>query len=188
MKQNPRGGTKMSFSKTLANRSIMLIMLVIGYEMLMSGLSKVFGGFVTGFHHELSTSITDAFGFYHPILKGIVLPNSVLFATGATLTELFVGISFILIPILGSRSFSSGLAKWGLVTSVIAAFYNLTLFLYSGDPFFVNPSAPYEESVSIDLLLALMELVLFYHFYQAIRWIKEETNNEEPKIVHSAIQ
>lgn len=172
----------MSLSKTFAHRVVMFFTLIIGYEFLMSGLSKLFGGFVPGFHHELGTSINAAFGFYHPVLQSIVLPNSTLFGTIIMCSELFAGVSFILIPLLGFRSFPSGLSKWGMVASILAVFLSTNVFFFSGDPFFVNPSDPYQEAVSIDLLLALMELTLFSYFYQANRTIKEGAKEDPQKV------
>lgn len=146
---------------------LMLFTLIIGYEWLTSGLSKVFShSFVTGFHHNVESSLSDSYHFYDPILKALVLPNAALFGYFIEGSELFIGAVFLVICFAMFRKTSRWLLKIGMVASALSAFLSLNIFLYSGDSFFVKPSDPFSESVSLDLLLAAMQVVLLAYFYK----------------------
>jgi thiosulfate dehydrogenase [quinone] large subunit len=162
------------------DKIVLLLTFIIGYEWLMSGLSKLVSGkFISGFHSQVASSINDAYGVYHPILNHLVMPNSAFFGFFVQYGELIVGVIFVLISVLGFKKMSIAFAKLGMVATILSTFLSLNMFLFSGDPFFVKPSDPFDESVSLDLMLALMQIVLFAYFYKCnkVKTVEEKAGN-----------
>ena len=66
----------------------------IGYEWLISGLSKVAAGdFASGLAATLADMTTDQSGWYKSFVDGVVIPNGQLFGTLVILGELGVGLT-----------------------------------------------------------------------------------------------
>lgn len=182
---------KLNQSKRSSHWIIMFFTLFIGYEWLTSGLSKLFShSFVSGFHHEITSSLKDSYGFYDPILKNIVLPNATFFGYFIEYSEIFIGIVFFILFLSSFGRVATWLLKLGMVASILAAFLSINIFLYSGDSYFVNPGNPFSEAVSLDLLLAVMELSLFGYFYKLNQSavVAEETTERKSSTYNRAAE
>lgn len=165
-------------SQKSSHRFLMLFTLIIGYEWLASGVSKVLTQtFASGFHHNVVSSLGSAFSFYVPVLKDLVLPHATLFGYFIEFSEVFVGLTFFILFFTRFKNVSGWLLKLGMVASILSAFLSVNIFLDSGDPFFITPAQPFNNSVSLDILLSAMQVSLFAYFYKMNRAKKEENHS-----------
>jgi thiosulfate dehydrogenase (quinone) large subunit len=142
---------------------------VIGYEWLMSGLSKVAAGdFTSGLAATLADMTKDQIGWYKSFIDGVVIPNGELFGTLVILGELGVGLALVAAAL-------TWLARWSqmryrnrmmLVASVVivAALgcvmsLNFHLAMGAPAPWTLSPD-PYDQGVDLDSLMVVMQLVL----------------------------
>lgn len=167
---------------------LMFVTLFIGYQWLMSGISKLFSqSFVSGFHDKIASSVSKAFGFYVPVLKGIVLPNATFFGYFIEYSELFIGAVFIILFFTIFGRVQSWLLILGMIASIWSAFISINIFLYSGASFFANPAKPFKPSISMDLIFACIEISLFVYFYRlnhATAAVTEKSNRKNNSFNH----
>lgn len=153
----------------LAFLGLMAIQFFLGYEWLMSGLTKlVRGGFPSGLADELSGASKGSTGWYKSFLDGTVIPNAKLFGVLIELGELIIGISLIVAAlvwlarrqVLGERGRMAVLGVTFLAAAG-AIFMNLNFHLANGSahPWLI-PADGFDEGVDLDSLLPLLELVL----------------------------
>ena len=148
---------------------LLAVQIIIGYEFLLSGLTKVKSGeFVDGFAKDLRETSADAPGWYRSFLDDVVLPNDTLFAWLTQLGELAIGatliggaLALLLIPKrLGSRG-----AMLALIATAGAAF-GAALLTINAHYATAGPSPigiggdPFDEAVDLDSLMTAIEVVL----------------------------
>lgn len=142
---------------------------VLGYEWLMSGLSKLLAGdFAGGLAGTLADMTKDQTGLYKSFIDGVVIPNGQLFGTLVMAGEL--GLGFILITSalvwltwwsqMSSRERMILLGAVAVVAT-IGAFMSLNFHLAMGapPPWSVSPD-PNDQGVDLDSLMVVMQLVL----------------------------
>ena len=148
---------------------LLLVQMVLGYEWLVSGLSKVFrSGFVSGLDEELIAQSENSAQWYRDFLDEFIIPNSEAFAYFVTVNEIVIGAILIATAVLwlvawerlGRRARTTMLMA--IVLSCIGGiFLNLNLYLASTSdlPFFIAES-PFEEAVGLDLIMPLLEIII----------------------------
>ena len=83
-------------TRNAGTTTLLLIQIVIGYEWLVSGLTKlVRGDFPAGLAAQLGDMSKDAPGWYRGFLTSVVLPHADAFGYAIEITELLVGIVLI---------------------------------------------------------------------------------------------
>ncbi|KPV43701.1 hypothetical protein [Alicyclobacillus ferrooxydans] len=140
-----------------------LILAVLGYEWLVSGLDKILnGGFVAGLQQQLSDAVSNIhYAFYVRIVNNLFIPHSELMGYSVEIAELTLGVVFFVLAVytfLGKMS--RNLYRTGIALGIIAAFASLNLFFYQGGAFFVSLSNPYNEGISIGFILVLANLAV----------------------------
>ena len=153
----------------LAFLALMAIQILIGYEWLMSGLTKIVrGGFPSGLADELTEKSEGIEGWYKDFLDGTVIPNGELFGVLILVGELIVGAVLIAAAIVWivRRDALSDRAKLVLLgatflAAVGAIFMNVAFHLANGSahPWLI-PEEGFDEGVDLDSLLPLIQLVL----------------------------
>ena len=152
----------------LALRGLLVIGLFVGYEWLMSGVTKlVRGGFPSGLADELREKSEGVAGWYGDFLNGTVIPNGRAFGVLIEVGELAIGAGLIIAAIvllarwdrLSYRSEMTTLAVID-VASLGATLMNVAFHLANGSahPWLV-PQDGFDEGVDLDSLLPLIQLV-----------------------------
>jgi thiosulfate dehydrogenase [quinone] large subunit len=153
----------------LAFLALMAIQIFIGYEWLMSGVTKVVrGGFPSGLAGELTEKSQGAAGWYKSFLDGTVIPHAQLFGVMIEVGEITVGIGLIgaaavwlvrreTLPEPGRIA----VLAVTLAAAVGAIFMNLNFHLANGGthPWLI-PKDGFDEGVDLDSLLPMLQLVL----------------------------
>jgi len=151
--------------KSNAHSIVLFFTLFLGYEWLMSGLAKLISSsFISGFHDQIAKHVSKAYGFYVPVLKHLVVPNARTFAYIIELSELFIGVVFIIAFFAMVTNAYKWMLKWGIAASYLATFISLNIFSFSGETYFANPAKPFKPSVSFNILFAVMEICLIVYF------------------------
>jgi len=148
---------------------LLLVQLIVAWEWLDSGLTKVFlGGFPSGLGSDLTEQSKDAPGWYRSFLDSVVIPNGSLFGYLIMITEVVIGIVLLATALawllrwesLGRRQRDAVLLLT-VVACAVAVSLNVGLYLASGDPlpFFIGKSV-FDEGISLDVILPAIELIL----------------------------
>lgn len=146
------------------NRNFVIwIQLILAYEWLVSGFNKILGGnFISNFHQQCLASIPHMqYGFYAELMKQYCLPHCTLMASLVETGELATGLGFIFLSLLlWRRPKTPILLKLGPIVSLVGAFMTLNFFFYQGGSIFINPSDPFDEGISLDLLMVLIQVAV----------------------------
>ena len=153
----------------IALLGLLVIQAFIGYEWVMSGLTKaVRGGFPSGLADELSEKSEGAAGWYASFLDGTVIPNASVFGWSIMLGEILIGAVLIIAAglwlwrwdRLSSGSRSAVLAATALA-ALGAIFMNLNFHLANGSahPWLI-PDDGFDEGLDLDSLMPLLQVVL----------------------------
>lgn len=160
-----------------------LLLLVIAYQWIIAFFNKVV---TKNYFNELQKQMKDSVSniTFHPyatLLKNVGIPNYHLFGVLVMLGELFVGVIFLLYAIQKlMKKNSILLAKLGFIATIIGAFMNLNYALLGGDTLFVDPGNAFQEAISVDWFMFLMQITLVIYFYALSfkRNEKTELNNQ----------
>ena len=164
-----RSGGHLATEGRLAFLALMAIQIFIGYEWLMSGLTKVVrGGFPSGLAEELTEKSEGIGGWYKDFLDGTVIPNSELFGVLIMIGEVIVGAALIaaaVVWIVRRETLSERARMIVLGTTFLAAvgaiFMAIAFHLANGaaHPWLI-PEDGFDEGIDLDSLLPLIQLVL----------------------------
>lgn len=164
--------------KKITNQLILpLLLLVIAYQWLIAFFNKVVTkNYFNELHKQMKDSVSDiTFHPYATLLKNVGIPNFHLFGTLVMLGELFVGVIFLLYAIqkiMGKNN--KIIAKLGFVATIIGAFMNLNYAILGGDTLFVNSDNAFQEAISVDWFMFLMQIILIVYFYTVSAQKNEE--------------
>ena len=147
---------------------VLLIQILVGYEWLNSGLTKVVrGGFPGGLAADLHDRVTGAAGWYRSFIDGSIIPHAVVFGYLIEIGELLVGVALIAAALLWLfrwRQLPDGgrLAVLGVTVAaaLAATFMAVNFHLANGasHPWLI-PKGGFDESVDLDALLPAIQLV-----------------------------
>ncbi|MDP4084478.1 MAG: hypothetical protein Q8934_07655 [Bacillota bacterium] len=145
-----------------------IILLIISYQWLIAFIDKAVNkDFFKQLPQQMKGAISGiTFHPYATLLKNVGLPNSHLIGILVMLGELFIGVIFLLCAIqklMGKNN--QVLAKLGLFATIIGAFMSLNYALMGGDTLFVNSDNAFQEAISVDWFMFLMEITLVIYFY-----------------------
>ena len=148
---------------------LLLVQILIGYEWLISGLTKVIdGGFPQGLAAELRDSSQAAPAFYRSFLDNVVIPHGQLFGYLVEIGEIAGGVALIGAAVIWilrwdrlSFSWQTGVLAATAVASLIGIFMNVNFHLANGGthPWLIPPSG-FDEGVDLDSLMPAIQLVL----------------------------
>ena len=148
---------------------------VLGYEWLVSGLTKVVrGGFPQGLADELRDMSQGAPGWYRHFLASVVVPHAQLFGYAIEVAEVVVGsilIGTAVAVLIGRVSVSSRLLGWSAVAASAAALLMVVDFeLANGGGFGLSLAKDtFDEGVDLDTLLTGLQLALGTFWVAALR-------------------
>ncbi len=148
---------------------LLLVQLFVGYEWFMSGLTKIVrGGFPGGLAKDLTEKSAGAAHWYKSFLDGSIIPNATAFGYLIEIGELLVGAALIaaaLVWLLRWQQLPQGGRLAVLATTVLASlgsiFMAVNFHLANGAPHpWLIPKDGFDESVDLDTLLPMIQLVL----------------------------
>ena len=148
---------------------LLFVQIAIGYEWLISGLTKVVdGGFPQGLAGELRDSSGAAPGFYKSFLDSVVIPQGQVFGYLVEIGELVGGIALIAAALVWLARWDRLSTRWQqtvlvvtAVASLIGIFMNVNFHLANGGthPWLIPPSG-FDEGVDLDSLMPAIQVVL----------------------------
>ncbi|ACV57292.1 hypothetical protein [Alicyclobacillus acidocaldarius] len=139
------------------------VLLIVGYEWLISGLNKVLAHhFVQGLGDELAAAEHGLpYGFYAVLLSHVFVPHAHFFAWLVIVGEWTSG---VLLLAMGAIAWFRPLfpveKAITAATLAIASFMVLNFFFFQGGSYFINPSDPYDEGIPVDFVLFWIQIGL----------------------------
>jgi thiosulfate dehydrogenase [quinone] large subunit len=147
---------------------LLVIQLVVGYEWLDSGVTKVVrGGFPSGLASDLHERVQSAAGWYRNFIDGSIIPHAVTFGYLIEIAELTVGVVLIVTAALWLWRWDelSERTRRGVLVSIVGAslagiFMAVNFHLANGGthPWLI-PKSGFDESIDLDTLLPVIQLV-----------------------------
>jgi hypothetical protein len=147
---------------------LLVIQLVVGYEWLDSGVTKIVrGGFPSGLASDLHDRVQSAAGWYRSFIDGSIIPHAVAFGYLIEIAEVTVGVALMVTAALWLWRWDqlSGPARRRVLASIIGAslggiFMAVNFHLANGGthPWLI-PKSGFDESIDLDTLLPVIQLV-----------------------------
>ncbi len=147
----------------------LVVEMIIGYEWLISGLTKfVRGDFPSGLAAEMQDKVGDAVSWYAGFLNAIVIPNAAIFGYVIETAEILVGVALLVGPLLWLFAwdrlpdrFRSTLVFLIAGAAIGGIFMALNFHLANGNTHpWLLPADSFDEGVDFDALLAILDIVL----------------------------
>lgn len=154
---------------TPALAGLLAIQMLLGYEWLVSGVTKIVrGGFPAGLAGELRDKSEGAPGWYRSFLDAAVIPNAQVFGYLIEIGELLVGAALIgaaIVWLVRWERLSDGGRSALLTVTILAALAAVALnvnfhFAGGGAHPWLIPKSGFEEGIDLDSLMPALELVL----------------------------
>jgi len=162
---------------------LLLVQLLVGYEWLMSGLTKIVrGGFPSGLAAELREKSDGASGWYKSFLDGSVIPHASTFGYLIESGELVVGLALVAAALVWllrwERLPYSGRVAILVATALAslgATFMAVNFHLANGasHPWLI-PKDGFDEGIDLDSLLPAVQLVLVGVSVAFLRTLRRE--------------
>ena len=148
---------------------LLAIQIFLGYEWLMSGLSKVLAGdFASSLASTLSDQTKDMSGPYKSFVDGVVIPNGQLFGYLVMTGELALGLVLIGAALLwitrwSQMSYTGRQVVLGLIVlaGFVAIFMNVNFHIAGGasHPWLIAAD-PNGEGVDLDSLMPIIQIII----------------------------
>ena len=148
---------------------LLAVEVLLGYEWLMSGATKVVrGGFPAGLADELLEKSQGAAPWYSRLLESVVIPNARLFGVLIIIGEVTVGAGFILAALLWAFRWDRigngarvGVLGGTFAAAVVGTVMNVGFHLANGSahPWLI-PRDGFDEGVDLDSFMPAVQIVL----------------------------
>lgn len=148
---------------------LIAVQLFIGYEWLISGVTKIVrGGFPAGLADELTEKSQGAPGWYTSILDNVVIPNATFFGYLSEIGELLLGVALIgggLVWLLGfgrlptlGQAFTLAVIAF---SALVGIFLNINFHLANGSPHpWFLPASGFDEGIDLDSLMPMIQAAI----------------------------
>ncbi len=153
----------------LALIGLLLVEMIIGYEWLVSGVTKfVRGGFPSGLADELLEKSAGAPEWYSSLLTSVVIPNAEIFGYLIEISEVLAGVALILGPFIWlcvwdriSDRLRALILFFIAAAAVGAAFLAINLHLANGAAHpWLLPESGFDEGIDLDSVLPAIQIVI----------------------------
>jgi thiosulfate dehydrogenase [quinone] large subunit len=169
-KSNSEMGLDLLRSKpSLPMVGMLLVEMIIGYEWLISGITKIVrGDFPSGLAEELIQKSEGLSGWFAGFLNGVVIPNAVAFGYLIEFAELAAGIVLVVAPLIwlfrwervsdNTRSTIMILVAVAAIAGIIMA---ISFHLANADPHpWLLPGDSFDEGVDLDSVLPAIQFII----------------------------
>lgn len=153
----------------LGTIGLLFVTMIIGYEWLVSGLTKIVrGGFPTGLADELAGKSAGVPAWYLSLMQNAFIPNAVAFGYVIEVAEVLAGIALVVGPLIwifAWERISDRLRKAILffiaVATIGGTFLAINLHLANGatHPWFI-PGNAFDEGIDLDSVLPATQIVI----------------------------
>ena len=156
--------------RNTATAALLLVQICIGYEWLVSGLTKVVrGDFTSGLTAELHEMAQSAPSWYGSFLSDAVIPHSQPVAYAVETAELVAGVLLLgagIALLARGKSLSAGICRYLRLATAAAALLGLVLVvnfeLANGGTFGLSLAKDsFDEGVDLDTIMVGLQLALF---------------------------
>lgn len=154
---------------SLSMIGLLIVVIIIGYEWFISGLTKIVNGdFTSGLADEMADKLADAPSWYASFLNSTVIPNASTFGYLIEFGEVLIGLIFILGSLLwlfAWKRLSLKVQTTVLLLTVAAAiggiFMALNFHFANGltHPWLI-PTDSFDEGVDFDSFLVVINLLI----------------------------
>lgn len=148
---------------------LLAVQFLLGYEWLMSGLSKLLKpGFIYAFREDLVFRSRAVPAWYKALLDGFAIPNSEVVGAVIVIGELFLGGALMTAAVLWAVRWSrfstagrSVILLTIIAAGVVAAVANVNYHIYTAasHPWFIAAD-PFEEGIDLDSLMPVLQVIL----------------------------
>ncbi len=155
--------------------TLLAVQIIIGYEWLASGITKVASGtFASGLAADLKDTSGSAPHFYRSFLNGTIIPNAHAFAVLIEVGEIIVGIGFMAAAIVWLTRWSRLSDRWRtrILATVMLSALGATLMAINfhlangGNHPWLIPADGFDETIDVDTVLAFIQMAfLFFSGY-----------------------
>ncbi len=166
--------------------TLLAIQIIIGYEWLASGVTKVASGtFVSGLAADLTDQSKDASHWYRTFLDSSIIPNARTFAVLIEVGEVLVGVAFIVAAIVWLTHWSHLSDRWRMTVlgaTMLSAFaatlmaVNFHLAAGANHPWLI-PADGFNETIDVDMVLAFIQAAFFIFSGYLILKIRREAGD-----------
>jgi hypothetical protein len=177
--------------------ALLVVQLIMGYEWLVSGVTKMASGtFVSGLADNLRSNADSAPGFYRDLIHSTLIPNARTLAVLIEMGEIAVGVAFIVAALVWLTRWSrlstptqSALLGTTMVAALGASFMALNFHLARGGnhPWLI-PADGMDETIDVDTVLVLMQMtILFFAGYVLLQVSHESQAAAAPAEVNQGV-
>jgi uncharacterized membrane protein YphA (DoxX/SURF4 family) len=143
----------------------LLVQVVIGYEWLSSGLTKLkHGDFPGGLANDLHERATHASSWYGNFLDSVVIPHASTWGYAIEIAEVAIGVTLIVSAVARLMHPMRSVTAWLAGLTAAAAFGGLLLALNLtfANGYGVGPIGPdsFDEGITLDVLLIGIQAIL----------------------------
>jgi uncharacterized membrane protein YphA (DoxX/SURF4 family) len=162
-------------TRNAGTTALLLVQVVIGYEWLVSAMTKlVRGDFPAGLARQLGEMSTASPGWYRGFLTSVVLPHADAFGYSIEITELAAGAVLIGLALLVLVRPELELPRPAIVAAVVASAAALVMVanfeIANGAGFGVSLGKDtFDEGVDLDTLMTGLQLALLLFWGLALR-------------------
>lgn len=151
--------------------ALLLVQVVIGYEWLVSGLTKiVHGDFPAGLAGQLRDMSKAAPAWYRGFLDGAVIPHAVAFGYALEVAELAIGIVLIVAVLRLPARIGRYLPALTVAALVVGIVLAANFALANGSSFGLRLAQDsFDEGIDLDSLLVGLQLALLVFALAALR-------------------
>jgi hypothetical protein len=177
--------------------TLLAVQIIMGYEWLASGITKVASGtFVSGLATDLKSNSDTAPGFYRSFLHGTIIPNARAFAVLIEIGEVFIGVAFIATAIVWltrwtrlsdrNRAVILGVTMLAALGGTFMAI-NFHLARGGNHPWLI-PADGMDETIDVDTVLAFMQIAYFaFCGYLLLKMRSEQQAAGTPAEIHHGV-
>ena len=150
--------------------TLLAVQIVIGYEWLASGITKIASGtFVAGLAADLKDSSGSAPHFYQSLLNETIIPNAKAFAVLIEVGEIIVGVGLMAAAIVWLTRWSRLSDRWRMtilwtvMLSALGATLMATNFHLAngGNHPWLIPADGFDETIDVDTVLTFIQMAFF---------------------------
>lgn len=174
--------------------TLLAVQIVIGYEWLASGITKIASGtFVSGMAADLKDKSAGAAHWYRSFLNGTIIPNAHAFAVLIEVGEIVVGVGFMAAAIVWLTRWSTLSDRWRttILTTVMlsalgATFMAINFHLANGGnhPWLI-PADGFDETIDVDTVLTFIQMAFFvFSGYLLLKIRRQHVTSANPRKVH----
>ena len=150
--------------------TLLAVQIVIGYEWLASGITKVASGtFASGLAADLKDKSQGAAHWYRAFLNDSIVPNAKAFAVTIEVGEIIVGVALMVAAIVWLTRWSRLSDGWRMtilwtvmLSALGATFMAINFHLANGGnhPWLI-PADGFDETIDVDTVLAFIQMAFF---------------------------